>query len=114
MERVIKGVCAAMGAEYEFKYTRGYPPTVNHQSLADVVSRCAADVVGAENVFEPEPIMAGDDMAFFLEKVPGFFFFIGAGLENSAPLHNSKFDFNEDVLYNGVEMYLRLAFQILR
>ncbi len=114
MERIIKGVCDAMGAEYEFKYTRGYPPTVNHQSLADVVSRCAADVVGAENVFEPEPIMAGDDMAFFLEKVPGFFFFIGAGLETSAPLHNSKFDFNEDVLCNGVEMYLRLAFQILR
>lgn len=113
MEKIIKGVCDGMNAGYEFKYTRGYPPTVNHDSLADVVRQCAAEVVGAGNVFEPEPIMAGDDMAFFLERVPGFFFFLGAGFENSAPLHNSKFDFNEDVLCNGVEMYLRLAFQIL-
>lgn len=114
MEKIIKGVCDAMGAAYEFKYTRGYPPTINHETLTDVVGRCAAEVVGAENVFEPKPIMAGDDMAFLLERVRGFFFFLGAGLENSAPLHNSKFDFNEDVLCNGVEMYLRLAVQILK
>ena len=114
MEKIIKGVCDTMDAAYEFKYNRGYPPTVNHESLTEVVRQCAAEVVGAENVFEPEPIMAGDDMAFFLERVPGFFFFLGAGLEDSAPLHNSKFDFDEDVLCTGVEMYLRLAFEMLK
>ena len=113
MERIIKGICDAMGARYEFKYTRGYPPTSNHKGLAGMVRECAAEVAGEANVFEPEPIMAGDDVAFFLERVPGFFFFLGSGLENSAPLHNSQFDFDENVLCNGVEMYLRLAFRIL-
>lgn len=113
MERIIKGVCEAMGAGYELKYSRGYPPTVNDEALLDVVRRCATEVVGEENVFEPEPIMAGDDMAFFLEKVPGFFFFLGAGLENAAPLHNSRFDFNEEVLLKGVETYLRIAYELL-
>ncbi|MCJ7595449.1 MAG: amidohydrolase, partial [Desulfobacterales bacterium] len=114
VEKIIKGTCEAMGAGYELKYTRGYPPTVNDGALLEIVRRCAAEVVGEKNVFEPEPIMAGDDMAFFLEKVPGFFFFLGAGHDNSAPLHNSRFDFNEDILPKGVETYLRLAYELLR
>lgn len=114
MERIIKGVCEAMGAGYEFKFFRGYPPTVNDEALVEIVRRCAAQVVGEGNVFEPEPIMAGDDISFFLEKVPGFFFFLGVGRENSVPLHNSRFDFNEEVLPKGVEMYLRLAFELLK
>jgi len=113
MERIIKGVCEAMGAGYEFNFFRGYPPTVNHEALVDIIRRCASQVVGEGNVFEPEPIMAGDDMAYFLEKVPGFFFFLGVGRENSVPLHNSRFDFNEEVLVTGVEMYLRLAHELL-
>jgi amidohydrolase len=114
MERIIKGVCEAMGAGYEFNYYRGYPPTVNDEALVEIVHHCAAQVVGEGNVFEPEPIMAGDDISFFLEKVPGFFFFLGVGHENSVPLHNSMFDFNEEVLPKGVEMYLRLAYELLK
>jgi amidohydrolase len=113
LEKIIKGVCQATGADYEFKYHRGYPPTVNDKTLLEIVRRCAVEVVGEGNVFEPEPIMAGDDMSFFLEKARGFFFFLGVGRENSAPLHNSKFDFNEAVLPRGVEMYLRLAHKLL-
>jgi amidohydrolase len=114
MERIIKGVCEAMGARYEFEFFRGYPPTVNDEALAEIVRRCASQVVGQRNVFEPEPIMAGDDMSYFLEKIPGFFFFLGAGRENSAPLHNSRFDVNEEVLLAGVEMYVRLAWELLK
>jgi amidohydrolase len=114
MEQIIKGVCEAMGAGYEFSFSPGYPPTVNDEALLDIVSRSAAKVVGEENVFEPEPIMAGEDMAFFLEKVPGFFFFLGAGHEDSAPLHNSHFDFDEEVLPMGVETYVRLAYELLK
>jgi amidohydrolase len=114
MEKIIKGVCEAMGAGYEFKFVRGYPPTVNDEALVEVVRRCASQVAGERNVFEPEPIMAGDDMSYFLEKVPGFFFFLGVGHENSFPLHNSRFDFNEKVLALGVEMYARLACELLK
>ena len=103
-----------MEARYEFEFFRGYPPTVNDEGLAEIVRRCASQVVGEKKVFEPEPIMAGDDMSYFLEKVPGFFFFLGVGRENSAPLHNSRFDYNEEVLHAGVEMYVRLACELLK
>lgn len=45
--------------------------------------------------------MAGEDFAYYLEKHNGAFLMIGNG-ENSAVLHNSNFDFNDDALRNGI------------
>ncbi|MCK4804161.1 MAG: amidohydrolase [Spirochaetes bacterium] len=113
MEKIIRGVCESMNAEYELKYTQGYPPTINDESMTEVVRRCAKDVVGGERVIEPEPTMGGEDMAFYLEKSKGCYFFLGVGREGCASLHNPKFDLNEDVLLTGVEMYCHVAFELL-
>jgi amidohydrolase len=102
-----------MGASYELKYSQGYPPTLNDESMAEIVGHCAGEVVGKERVIEPEPTMGGEDMAFYLEKSKGCFFFLGVGREGCAPIHNPKFDFNEDVLLAGVETYCRVAFELL-
>ena len=113
IDKIVRGVCESMGATYELKYTQGYPPLLNEESMTQVVQRCAETVVGKENVFEPEQTMGGEDMAFYLEKSNGCFFFIGVGREGSAPLHNSKFGFNEDVLLLGAETYCRVALDLL-
>ncbi|MCK5568095.1 MAG: amidohydrolase [Spirochaetes bacterium] len=113
MEKIIRGVCESMNAEYELKYTQGYPPTINDESMTEVVRRCAKDVVGGERVIEPEPTMGGEDMAFYLEKSKGCYFFLGVGREGCASLHNPQFDLNEDVLLTGVEMYCHVAFELL-
>jgi amidohydrolase len=113
VEKIVRGVCESMGAEYELKYAQGYPPLLNDESMAEVVRKCARDVVGEEGVIEPEQTMGGEDMAFYLEKSKGCFFFLGVGREGCAPLHNPKFDFNEDVLLTGVETYCRVAFELL-
>jgi amidohydrolase len=113
IERVVRGVCESMGAEYELKYSQGYPPLLNDGEMAEIVRKCARQVVGEDKVVEPEPTMGGEDMAFFLEKAKGCFFFLGVGREGSAPVHNSKFDFNEEVLPLGVETYCRIALELL-
>jgi amidohydrolase len=113
IERVVRGVCESMGAKYELKYSRGYPPLLNDMEMAEIVRQCAIQVVGEDKVVEPEPTMGGEDMAFFLEKAKGCFFFLGVGRKGSAPVHNSKFDFNEDVLPLGVETYCRTAMKLL-
>jgi amidohydrolase len=113
LETVVRGVCESMGAEYELKYSQGYPPTVNDEEMAELLKRCASAVVGEEQVVEPEPTMGGEDMAFYFEKCKGVFFFLGVGFEGCAPIHNAKFDFNEDVLLLGVETYCRAAFELL-
>jgi len=114
IEKVVRGVCESMGAQYELQYTQGYPPLLNDEEMAEWVRKCAVDVVGEDKVVEPEPTMGGEDMAFYLEKSKGCFFFLGVGREGCAPLHNPKFDFNEDVLPLGVETYCRLACELLK
>ncbi|MFH1242947.1 MAG: M20 family metallopeptidase [Pseudomonadota bacterium] len=114
MEKVIRGVCESMGALYELKYAEGYPPLLNDDFMADLVRRCAGAVVGKDLVLEPEPTTGGEDMAFYLEKSKGCFFFLGVGREGCAPLHNPKFDFNEKTLLLGVENYCRVAWELLR
>jgi amidohydrolase len=113
MERIVRGVCLSMGAEYRFKYSQGYPPLVNNDAMAGIVKRCAGQVVGPENVVEPEPTMGGEDMAFFLERSQGCFFFLGVGFEGCAGVHNSKFNVNEKNLLTGIEIYVHAALNLL-
>ena len=113
LEKVIGGVCKSMGAEYELKFAKGYPPTINDESISEVVLRCAAEVVGHEKVVQPDQTMGGEDMSYFLQKSKGCFFALGTGGNGYASVHNPKFDFNEDVLPLGVETHCRVAMELL-
>ena len=114
LEKVIDGVCKSMGADYEFKFAKGYPPTINDESISEVVRRCAANVVGHERVVEPDQTMGGEDMSYFLQKSKGCFFAVGTGREGYASVHNPKFNFDEEVLSLGVETHCRVALELLK
>jgi amidohydrolase len=113
IDRVVRGVCESMGAGYELNFSWGYPPTVNDASMSEVVRRCAVQVVGEERVVVPDLTMGGEDMSFFLQRAPGCYYCIGVGREGAAPLHNPKFDFNEDLMLLGVETHCRVALDLL-
>jgi amidohydrolase len=113
LEKVIGGVCKSMGADFELKFAKGYPPTINDDDMSEVVRRCAAEVVGLEKVVEPSQTMGGEDMSYFLQRAKGCFFALGAGREGFAPVHNPQFMFNEDILALGVEIHCRVALELL-
>ncbi|MFC7370222.1 M20 family metallopeptidase [Fictibacillus iocasae] len=98
MERIIGGTCAAADVSYEFDYSRGYPAVVNHQEDTEFVAGLAPHVPGVANVYEIEPSMGGEDFAYYLQNVPGTFFF--TGVQNpkwdvTYPHHHPKFDIDE-------------------
>lgn len=113
LEKIIRGVCESVGADYKLEYQQGYPPTINDAKMAKIAENCAVQVVGNQNVEEPELTMGGEDISFFLEKSEGCYVFLGTGEAGSAPLHNSRFDFNENVLLTGVEFYCKMALALL-
>jgi len=113
IRKILQGVCDSMGARFELKFDFGYPPTINDPFMADLVRRCAEEIVGPDKVLEPEPTMGGEDMSYYLQRAKGCFFFLGVGRPGCAPLHNARFDFNEDVLLLGVETYCRIAQELL-
>ena len=98
IRRIVEGTCLAADAEFTYQFLRGYPPTVNHKEETEFVAELAPSVPGVIKTVEAQPQMGGEDFAYYLEKVPGTFFFTGAeleGRETSYPHHHPKFDIEE-------------------
>jgi amidohydrolase len=112
-DKLVGGVCGSMGADYDLAYQQGYPPLANDKSMSEVATECALLVVEPEAILEPQPSMVSEDMSFFLEKAPGCMLLLGVGEPGCPLLHNPRFNFNEDNLLLGVEMYCRLAMHLL-
>ncbi len=113
LEKVVRGVCESMGADFELKFQKGYPATINDESMAEIVNRCAEKVVGKDRIVVPQKTMGGEDFAFYLQRSKGCYFALGVGREGAAPVHNPKFDFDEDVLLLGVETHCRVGLELL-
>ncbi len=113
LENVVRGVCESMGADFEMKFAKGYPPTINDDSMAEVVRRCAQKAAGEDKVVEPQRSMGGEDMSYFLQQSKGCFYALGVGRQEFTPLHSSRFDLNENVLALGVETHCRIALDLL-
>jgi amidohydrolase len=101
LERVIKGTCLTAGADYRFRYERGYPPVVNHPEETEFVAAIAQNIPGVTEVRELPPQMAGEDFSYYLQHIKGTFFFTGAlhpDWEFAYPHHHPKFDIDERAL----------------
>jgi len=111
IEQVIAGICQSQGASYEFEYLRLYPPTINNPQMAELVRSIALDVVETSAGIVPEcQTMGGEDMSFFLQAVPGCYFFLGSANPDkdlAYPHHHPRFNFDETALEMGVEIFVR-------
>ena len=106
---VIEGVAASCGAEAELEIVRLTPAVINDAAVAGVVRAAAEAVVGPENVLLGERTMGSEDAAYFMQDVPGCYFFLGSANADrglSAPHHNPRFDIDEDVLPLGVAVLM--------
>ncbi|MDF9867620.1 amidohydrolase [Bacilli bacterium PM5-3] len=110
MKEVVENICTAHHAEYEFEYTHEFAPTINWEECTNALVNAARKALGDENVDGScEPWMGSEDFGCYLNEVPGCLFFLGSDKENSAPLHNSQYDYNDDVLLVGVNIYKELV-----
>jgi amidohydrolase len=120
LERIASNVAAAMRASTSFERIHGAPPVINDPEVAAWVTKQASLVVGEGNAKEWEPVSVGDDMAEFNDRIPGVYFLLGAAHDDATVAergieghHNAKFDWNEDCLPLGVEVFVRSAVDYL-
>jgi amidohydrolase len=116
IQKVAGGIASALGAKIEFHYRVGYPPTVNEESMTDLVRDSVREAAGTAAAVEQDISMGAEDMSLVLQEVPGCYFFLGSmnprkGLVH--PHHSAHFDFDEEALPLGVETWLRLAQRFL-
>lgn len=113
MKRMVAGICEAHGVEGDLSFQPIYPETRNHTEPTDFVENVASACLGLENFKRIEaPSMGAEDFSFYLKKVPGCFFFLGLddGRVGGYPaLHHPEFDYNDDVLPVGIELFSTLA-----
>ena len=123
IERIVKGVALTMAIPEDraptVKVSEGTGATYNEPKLMDRLVVSFKQALGEDNVVQVPPIMASEDFAFMLERVPGCYFFIGNGThikEGGCSVHNPEYDFNDKLLPVGaaywatlVERYLDVA-----
>ncbi|HET6763574.1 MAG TPA: amidohydrolase [Longimicrobiaceae bacterium] len=118
MERVVKGVCDALGAEHDFHYRLDTPATINDAELAETVRLAAEEMVGRDRVRSDPGVrtMAAEDFGEMLMRVPGCYFFVGARDEERGivhPHHSPRFDLCEECLPTAVQVLERAARRVL-
>jgi amidohydrolase len=116
MHGILKGLTSAYGASYELVYNEGAPVTYNEPALADASVPALASIVGKDRVFSPPPQMGAEDFAYYQQKMPGFFFFLGVGnpaKKITAMVHTEYFDIDEDALPIGVRALSTVALDYL-
>lgn len=103
---LLKGLEMATGATISLETIVHYPYLANPREL---VERFYTVLDSMEDVVLVEPVMAAEDFAEYQQEVEGMFMFLGInGGRGGAPLHSSRFDFDEDALLVGVEAFKRI------
>jgi amidohydrolase len=109
-----RSAAAVDGASAEVEITLGYPITFNDPALVARMRPTLERVAGPGRVVEPLPRTGAEDFAYFQERVPGVYFWLGirppgTALEDAAPNHSPQFVVDEDALPLGVRALSHLA-----
>ncbi|MFC3040579.1 amidohydrolase [Virgibacillus xinjiangensis] len=101
--RVVRGVEELFGVTCELTYEHDYPPLYNDPELTTFVADTLKEVEDEDikEVKEFPKMAPSDDFAYFLEKVPGSYFYIACtpkGMEEPYFNHHPKFDIDEDAI----------------
>lgn len=116
MERIINNLSKSLRGTGKLDYRFDYPPVVNDERISQMVRTVAARLLGEDHIPVIPPIMASDDIGFFLQEVGGCFFFVGssnADKEITGAHHNPHFDFDEDAMVIGAEVLIGSALEYL-
>ena len=121
IKSIAQGICESMGANVEFSSEPNYPATVNTPKHAKLCANAADLVVGGDNVLRNEmPSMGSEDFSFLLNALEGAYIWIGNGLvpedspEGGCMLHNTRYDFNDEILPIGSSYWVELVRSILK
>lgn len=113
MQKMISGIAEAHGARASLELQHNYPATMNHAGPTAFLEELAYQLFPQDHVKRmPAPSMGGEDFAYFLQRIPGSYFFLGMddGRSGGYPsLHHPGYDFNDSALPVGIKMFTHAA-----
>jgi amidohydrolase len=113
LHEVCSGVALGLGAAAHVNYERIYPATINSRDEARFAGDVAQRLVGHDHVDRNmDPSMGAEDFSFMLQVKPGAYMRLGQGTDSGMGgcfLHNSRYDFNDEVLPLGAALHAGLV-----
>lgn len=113
--QIVTSVAEGFGCRAQIDWHEGYPVTANDPWSTDRFRQIAASTHGPERLNElKNPVMGGEDFSYYGAECPATFFFVGLkrpGDSNPAMVHTPRFDFNDAVIPDCIEMFCQLALQ---
>ena len=113
----VRGICEGMGASVEIDITESYAGIVNRDEMVELVRRAAAETLGTDRVrVMQQPTMGTEDFGYFIQDVPGAFFWIGVGnpqIGADQPIHSPRFIADESALASLMALHAAVALSFL-
>jgi hippurate hydrolase len=117
MGAIARATAESQGAVARFEYTRGYPIVMNDPDVTERAAAAAARLLDPARVHREKPLsLGGEDFAYMAQKVPGCFVRFGQrgpDGKGGVPVHNQRYDFNDDILPLGASYWATLVEQEL-
>jgi amidohydrolase len=108
------GIATAMRGSCEFRLESAAPPVVNDETIAGLVAKAATEMLGTDAVVPFEPLMVGEDVAYFLDQRPGCFFLLGGAPDTGPVLHHTaEFRVDERCLVIGYRVMSAAVLRLL-
>jgi amidohydrolase len=105
---IVRGITEGFGATFELEYEHRYPATINHDVGVELFEDVAAGAIGEANVQRLAPSMGAEDFSYYLQKVPGVFWWMGCRKDDADDpgygLHHPSFDIDERCLPLGARL----------
>ena len=98
IKEILDYTAKAYRVDVELEYIFDLPAVYNSDEMAELAYKAAEEIVGKDGIVEPVPTMGGEDFSIYMEKIPGFFFWLGVGNEEKGMnyvWHNPRFDGDE-------------------
>jgi len=119
VKEVAQSIALANRCEAEVSFPgNDYPPTINDAGCWQLGKSAAKEILGEENLIEmPDPIMGGEDFAYYTEEVPGCFSFLGVGnpdIDAVYDVHHPMFKVDEKALSLGTAIHVNTALKALK
>ena len=114
LEEKMKILSEESGAKIEVNLESKLPSVVNDYNLVQIGRKIGEDIFKERFVLGEKVYLAGDNAAYYFQKTPGIRIVFFAKKENEInyPLHNSKFDFNEDIFYYALSTIYQMVLSI--
>lgn len=112
IRQIAEGVAVMNNGTAQVTVNKHLPYVLNDPIVTKKLEEAAAKVVGEENIQPKIKGMGGEDFAFMSRKKPSVQFDLGSrvkDLSKKFPVHNSRFDIDEDCLAVGVKVFLQFV-----